>query len=113
MPYKDETKQKQAQHESYLRNKEKIGRYSAGDKLEKRLRVNALKEASPCSDCKIFYPCYVMDYDHRNPADKLIGVAGLVSRGNKWERIEAEIAKCDLVCANCHRIRTHKEQYGY
>ena len=24
----------------------------------------------------------------------------------KWERVQAEIAKCEIVCANCHRVRT-------
>jgi hypothetical protein len=47
-----------------------------------------------------------MDFDHRDPADKAFrvteGRATLMSRA----RLLAEVGKCDIVCANCHRIRT-------
>ena len=65
--------------------------------------VNELKKA-PCSDCGgRFEPC-CMDFDHLPGADKLMEVSAL--RGSTREKLEAEIAKCELVCANCHRIRT-------
>ena len=57
----------------------------------------------PCADCGVKYPPYVMDFDHRG--DKVQGVAGMWSRS--MEVLLAEIAKCDVVCANCHRERTH------
>lgn len=47
-----------------------------------------------------------MDFDHRNPATKKANVARLKHKST--EGMLAEITKCDLVCANCHRIRTHK-----
>jgi hypothetical protein len=53
-------------------------------------------------DCgKQFLPCQ-MDFDHRPGENKLQVVARLTSR----EAILSEIKKCDLVCANCHRLRT-------
>ena len=67
-------------------------------------RVIALKQR-PCMDCGRTFPPYVMDFDHRDGSDKVNNISRLISRGN-WARIEAEITKCDLVCANCHRIRT-------
>jgi hypothetical protein len=48
----------------------------------------------------------VLEFDHR--ADKFTEVATLVGAAVKLERIEAEIAKCDVVCANCHRRRTYQ-----
>lgn len=65
---------------------------------------------SPCVDCGgNFHPC-AMDFDHRDPKTKFKDVSRLVSN---VPLLEAEIKKCDLVCANCHRIRTfNKNQYN-
>lgn len=78
---------------------------------EKRLReiLNTIK-AQPCQDCKIQYPTYVMDFDHRDPTTKLFNV-GHVSRAGSVKKLLEEVAKCDLVCSNCHRIRTHNRGY--
>lgn len=48
-----------------------------------------------------------MEYDHRPGEKKLFTIARMVVAQRSWELIAAEIAKCDLVCANCHRYRTH------
>lgn len=68
--------------------------------------IRALKD-NPCTDCGLKYPYYVMEFDHTSD-DKIINVGQIASRGWSIARLEAEIAKCDLVCANCHRERTHK-----
>ena len=71
--------------------------------------VNSQK-CAPCMDCKgSFQPCQ-MDFDHRDPSTKIKSVAQMIQQGS-FERVKAEITKCDLVCANCHRLRTFK-QYG-
>ncbi len=62
-------------------------------------------KAVPCMDCGLSFPHYVIDFDHRDPSEKKLNVGrtrGLVST-------KEEIAKCDVVCANCHRIRTWKD----
>lgn len=69
-------------------------------------KLNVFKEANPCMDCSNFFPAVCMDFDHRQRATKLGDVAKLIGSNQSWEVIEAEIAKCDLICANCHRIRT-------
>ena len=84
--------------------------YSRQYRLTRRAYVDAKKEG-PCEDCGVVYPSYVMDFDHRDPATKHRGVATAVSEGWAIARIQAEIDKCDLVCSNCHRERTHREQY--
>jgi hypothetical protein len=43
-----------------------------------------------------------MDYHHLDPSIKERGVSQMIS-GNSWKKIEEEISKCILVCANCHR----------
>ena len=72
--------------------------------------VNSLKN-QPCVDCGKKYPPYVMDFDHRDKNLKRGNIGSLVSQAyfNKKKLLE-EISKCDLVCANCHRIRTHKRR---
>lgn len=70
-----------------------------------RQKVAAIKEASPCTDCGNFFPAVCMDFDHINN-DKIDSVAQLVGNTASWDRIAAEIAKCELVCSNCHRLRT-------
>jgi len=61
-------------------------------------------KAVPCMDCGQRYPAYVMDLDHR-PGEEKLFILG--NRGNRnVGKVRAEIAKCDPVCANCHRERT-------
>lgn len=57
-------------------------------------------------DCGSSYPYYVMDLDHRPGEEKLFDPSRAPNRGN-LQALLAEIAKCDPICANCHRIRTH------
>lgn len=66
-----------------------------------------LARALPCMDCGQRFPAVAMDFDHRPGVDKLSEVASLVGFLTvTWSRIQAEINKCDLVCSNCHRLRT-------
>ena len=57
----------------------------------------------PCADCGGRFPPVCMDFDHVR-GDKVRGVSQM--RYITPIRIVAEVAKCDVVCANCHRIRT-------
>jgi len=53
-----------------------------------------------------------MDFDHRPGEEKLflLKVSKMVTY--KLETVLLEIAKCDLVCANCHRMRTQRRIKG-
>lgn len=62
----------------------------------------------PCTDCGKSYPHYVMDFDHLR--DKEFGLSTTLNYNWGRERVLSEIAKCELVCANCHRERTHQRQ---
>jgi hypothetical protein len=59
----------------------------------------------PCMDCDGRYPPCAMEFDHRDSTTKVQGVTRMIGRAS-IERILAEVDKCDIVCANCHRLRT-------
>ncbi|MGE0568999.1 MAG: hypothetical protein AB7O73_13745 [Bacteroidia bacterium] len=59
----------------------------------------------PCMDCGNSYPSCVMDFDHVKGI-KLGNVSTLV-KNHSIKKIEEEIQKCEVVCANCHRLRTY------
>lgn len=61
----------------------------------------------PCADCRKSWPSFVMDLDHLDPKTKIFSIGAYMSRGIGIDALLAEIAKCEAVCANCHRIRTH------
>ena len=75
-----------------------------------RDRLGAYLLAHPCVDCGES-DVRVLEFDHREDEKKLAEVSVLVARLVAWERIEAEIAKCDVRCANCHR-RVTAERAG-
>jgi hypothetical protein len=61
-----------------------------------------------CADCGVRYPFYVMDFDHRKGAGKLFNIGRDALSGRcSLDDLRREISKCDVVCANCHRERTH------
>lgn len=107
----------------YKANKSKFTERKRKYRKERKDFINSCKDV-PCMDCGIKYPYYVMDFDHRNPDEKLflISQAGygnshngnvrktLGSGGVSKENLLREIAKCDVVCSNCHRERTHKRR---
>lgn len=77
-----------------------------------RLRVARLQalvnvhKSKPCADCGASFPPVCMDFDHMPGFEKCGNVSSMIHNFRPIEEIEAEISKCELVCANCHRVRT-------
>lgn len=67
------------------------------------------KEKHGCADCRNHFPHYVLEFDHRPEFKKLDGVYRVL-RNYGEDMAWAEIAKCDVVCANCHKIRTYQRE---
>ena len=72
---------------------------------KKRAFIDSLK-AKPCFDCKGTFHPFVMDFDHRGGEAKRFNVSAAIPLGLSLETISEEVAKCDVICANCHRLRT-------
>jgi hypothetical protein len=58
-----------------------------------------------CRDCDGVFPDCCFDFDHRDPNAKAFNIGHTLDR-KLLPELQAEAAKCDLVCANCHRVRT-------
>lgn len=71
-----------------------------------RLIVAEIKQTAVCKDCLKHYPACVMDFDHLR--DKKANISIMSNRPVSVKTLMNELAKCELVCANCHRIRTLK-----
>ena len=61
----------------------------------------------PCVDCGNANPI-VLEFDHREQAEKFATISSMIST-TRWTTILDEISKCDVRCANCHRIRTSRQ----
>lgn len=71
-----------------------------------REKYKKTKEGKPCSHCGGIFPQVCMDYDHVDPSTKRMCVAQMM--GYSWKDIQKEIDKCELICSNCHRIKTYE-----
>lgn len=92
---------REANRERALEGSRQTGKRIHQDRLAETQR---LKEV-PCHDCEQEYPHYIMEFDHRDGEVKVANVSHFVWKGSR-KAFLAEIAKCDVVCANCHRART-------
>lgn len=75
-------------------------------KERNRQRFIDYKQTLSCTDCGNV-DWRVLEFDHLS--DKIGNVSELAIHWS-WERLMTEIEKCEVVCANCHRIRTHERK---
>lgn len=94
-----------ASREYYQRTKKRHKENASARKQVIQDRAILLKETTPCADCGGKFPAVCMDFDHVR-GEKRVDVSFMVQKAYAWPAVAAEIAKCDLVCANCHRLRT-------
>lgn len=92
MPYKDIDEQKSKIRQYRLRNKEFVQEY---------LKKN------PCVNCG-FSDIRALDFDHLDPQLKSNNVKVLMNGTSSINRLKLEINKCQVLCSNCHRIKTIK-----
>jgi hypothetical protein len=99
--------------EHYLANKQRYIDQAARSKRQLRLeRTKHLIEffrTHPCVDCGEADPV-VLEFDHLDAGDKAFTIGHSLER-RTWETVLSEMAKCEVVCANCHR-RRHARRRG-
>ncbi len=93
MPYK---------HRSDLYAAQKRHRIKIREKLLEFLSTKS------CVDCGINNPI-VLEFDHADPDLKSKNVARMLSGHYSWSSVLSEIEKCEIRCANCHRIKTYAQ----
>lgn len=93
-------------HNHYIKNKAKYVERAKRRTRAVRDYIDSVKTKTPCVDCGNSYHPVVMEFDHIG-TDKTACVSKLAELGN-LDKVKMEIDKCELVCANCHRMRTLK-----
>lgn len=101
---------KQYYHENKEHHKKVINERNKLIISENRKRLFNYYSNNPCVDCGETNPV-VLESDHKDGVDKKYDISAMIS--HSWVKIEEELAKCDVRCANCHRIRTAKQFNWY
>ena len=81
--------------------------YACGIRGRNRKLIREAKDV-PCMDCGVWYPYHIMQFDHRDPDKKDFTLGGYSARA--LQKVKDEIAKCDIVCSNCHADRSYKRR---
>ena len=113
MPYKDPEVRRRQQRKYaksyYAKNREQVIQKS---KLSRRAMVRRYyeyKKNLSCISCG-FTHHVALDFHHVEKKPSNVTVTNLVRDGHSWERIIKEIAKCVVLCANCHRVHHFEER---
>lgn len=88
----------------YRKDPKRWSRHTNSRRQQNRQSIAIIKEQSPCTDCQQYFPACVMDFDHIT-THKTLNISKMVHYS--WKKILEEMNRCELVCANCHRLRTH------
>ena len=110
MPIKDPIK-RATYHKIYMKeiwypaNKTRQKAASLASKKKVLKFIQEWKVEKGCVDCGYNKHYAALDFDHLSE-DKLFNLGSSTAKGAGMKRVTEEIAKCEVVCANCHRIRT-------
>lgn len=103
MPSNDIVNRRAACRRHYNKNRQYYIDKAAIWRKYKKAILDAYKAKTPCVDCKQCFPAECMDFDHVY-GQKSFNIS--LGFNHSEEKLKEEMAKCQLVCANCHRIRS-------
>jgi len=92
-----------ANPEKYRRMESERYNNSPGVRLSREARDK------PCADCGVRLPPQIMELDHVR-GQKLFSVGGSLLRHRNEAEVREEIAKCEVRCPNCHKLRHYHER---
>ena len=101
MPIPDRERQLAYQRRHYQNNKAKYLARSKAQKVQIRKFIQEYLDERSCERCG-FEDSRALVFHHKDPSRKLDGVSRLVGLG--MPTVLKEIAKCEVLCANCHAI---------
>lgn len=110
MVYKTSEKERERRKRSYKNHKEKALECNRRVKMKCKEYLKELRTDTPCADCKQKFPYYVLQFDHTED-NKTSEVSKLAHNGMTL-KLMAEVKKCEIVCANCHTIRTYRRSHA-
>lgn len=96
----------------YQKNKQKYLEKARKNDAQYREKIDKFIQSlknKPCLDCGKTFPSVAMDFDHIK-GKKINNISTMRAKGWSLKKIREEIEKCELVCSNCHRIRTHQRK---
>ena len=93
------------------KNKEDMVRWRKRYRRRLRQHLFDILTESKCVKCGITDPL-VLEFDHLDPSTKVGCISALTPHISSAE-LDKEIAKCQVLCANCHRIKTAEDQGWY
>lgn len=105
--YREKNRDSNLKHQKDYRNK----RNDEGKTILGWVRIKY--DGTPCMDCGGVFKFIAMDFDHRLDETKSFAVSTMnyyCATTENLATVSKEIAKCDLICSNCHRVRT-EERY--
>jgi len=108
MPTKDKEKIKATRRKNYEKNKQHIVEKTQRNRKEKSNWLREYKSTLSCVRCGQDHPA-TLDFHHRDPSEKEVLISKITLKGWSIERMMIEINKCDVLCANCHRILHYDE----
>ena len=116
MPLKDREARraynKAYQKKHYRDNKEyyitKAKVYNRNQRKWGREFVKRVKAMRGCFDCGESNPI-ILEFDHVR-GEKVMNIADMVNNSYSLSTIKDEIRKCEVRCANCHRVKTHERR---
>jgi hypothetical protein len=93
----------------YANNKEKALDYLRKRRKDRRAWFDEIVNKLSCVKCGENHPgC--LDFHHRDPGTKDGAIGHMLNDFTSKELILAEMKKCDVLCANCHRKHHHEER---
>lgn len=111
MAIKDKEKRRATSRKHYEANKEITKRraklHTIAMRKKVRMWLHEYLKTNPCADCGELDPI-VLEFDHIG--EKKFTIGEFASKGASLNTVIAEVAKCQVRCANCHRRKTYKER---
>ena len=110
MPFTDPEKRREASRRHYAKHRQRVidkaKEYSRATRSRIRAFINTYLKANPCVDCGETN-IIVLEFDHIGN-DKHFSISDVTRLGYGMPKLKAEIAKCEVRCANCHRKKTYE-----